>query len=147
MRPIPATGEMIPAIGLGTFETFDITPGEPRGHVREVIRLFHEPGGRVIDTSPLYGMSEVNVGDFIIDLGIVDDIFITNKTWTTGDHLSDRRLSNRELNDRGRHRGAGGPALSRAHRPVWRSGHDRQPRWELGSRVRLGRRRPPQLHY
>jgi diketogulonate reductase-like aldo/keto reductase len=97
MRPIPATGEMIPAIGLGTFETFDIMPGEPRDHVRDVIRLFHEAGGTVIDTSPLYGMSEVNVGDFITDLGIADDIFITNKTWTTGDYLSDNSHSESQL--------------------------------------------------
>src|SRR5262245_38432900 len=51
MRRIPKTGEMIPAVGLGTFETFDITPGEPRDNVREVLRLFHEAGGRVVDTS------------------------------------------------------------------------------------------------
>lgn len=97
MRPIPKTGEMIPAIGLGTFETFDVTPGEPRDHVREVIRLFHAAGGRVIDTSPLYGMAEVNVGDFLTELGIGGDIFVTNKTWTTGDYLSDNSHSERQL--------------------------------------------------
>ncbi|OHV80160.1 aldo/keto reductase [Rhizobium sp. LCM 4573] len=88
-RVIPKTGEQVPVIGLGTFETFDILPGEPRGHIREIIRRFHEAGGRVIDTSPLYGMSEVSVGDFAIELGIADDLFITNKTWTTGEWLSD----------------------------------------------------------
>lgn len=97
LRPIPKTGEMIPVIGLGTFETFDIRPGDPRGDVREVIRLFHKNGGRVIDTSPLYGMAETCVGDFITDLGIADDIFITNKTWTTGDYLSDNSHSERQL--------------------------------------------------
>lgn len=97
MRAIPKTGEQIPVIGLGTFETFDITPGESRDNAREVIRVFHEAGGRVIDTSPLYGMAEVNVGDFITDLGIADDIFITNKTWTTGDYLSDNSHSERQL--------------------------------------------------
>jgi diketogulonate reductase-like aldo/keto reductase len=97
LRPIPKTGEMIPVIGLGTFETFDITPGEPRDNVREVIRLFHDAGGRVIDTSPLYGMAEVNVGDFITDLGIADEIFVTNKTWTTGDYLSDNSHSEHQL--------------------------------------------------
>lgn len=96
-RPIPKSGEMIPAIGLGTFETFDILPGEPRDDLRDVIRLFHENGGRVIDTSPLYGTAEVCVGDFIMDLGIADDIFITNKTWTTGDYLSDNSHSERQL--------------------------------------------------
>ncbi len=97
MRPIPKTGERIPAVGLGSFETFDILPGQPRDNVREVIRLFHEAGGRVIDTSPLYGMAEVSVGDFVTDLGIGDDIFITNKTWTTGDYLSDNSHSERQL--------------------------------------------------
>lgn len=97
MRPIPKTGEMIPVIGLGTFETFDVTPGEPRDHVREVVRLFHEAGGTVIDTSPLYGMAEVNVGDFITDLGIADEMFITSKTWTTGEYLSDNSHSETQL--------------------------------------------------
>jgi len=107
MRAIPKTGEMIPAIGLGTFETFDITPGEPRDHVRDVIRTFHEAGGRVIDTSPLYGTAEVNVGDFIQALGIQDDIFITNKTWTTGEYLSDNSHSEEQL--------------SRSRERLWRS--------------------------
>lgn len=88
-RAIPKTGEEIPVVGLGTFETFDVLPGEPRGHIREIMRRFHEAGGRVIDTSPLYGMSEVSVGDFATELGIADDLFITNKRWTTGEWLSD----------------------------------------------------------
>jgi diketogulonate reductase-like aldo/keto reductase len=97
MRAIPKSGEFIPAIGLGTFETFDVLPGEPRDNIRETVRLFHELGGRVIDTSPLYGMAEVCVGDFVADLGIADDIFITNKTWATGDYLSDNDHSERQL--------------------------------------------------
>jgi diketogulonate reductase-like aldo/keto reductase len=92
-RPIPKTGERIPVVGLGTFETFDVSPGEPRDHIREVIRRFHQAGGRVIDTSPLYGMSEVSVGDFAAELGIAGDLFITNKTWTTGEWLSDNSHS------------------------------------------------------
>jgi diketogulonate reductase-like aldo/keto reductase len=93
MRAIPKTGERIPVIGLGTFETFDVAPGEPREHIREIIRRFHQAGGRVIDTSPLYGMSEVSVGDFAAELGIAGDLFITNKTWTTGEWLSDNSHS------------------------------------------------------
>lgn len=97
MRPIPKSGELLPAVGLGTFETFDIMPGEPREHVREIIRRFYEAGGRVIDTSPLYGMSEVSVGDFAQELGIAGDLFITNKTWTTGEWLSDNSHSETQL--------------------------------------------------
>lgn len=93
MRAIPKTRETVPAIGLGTFETFDVLPGEPRDHIREILRRFHAAGGRVVDTSPLYGMSEVSVGDFATELGIADDLFITNKTWTTGEYLSDNSHS------------------------------------------------------
>lgn len=92
-RAIPKTGQQIPVIGLGTFETFDVTPGEPRNHIREVLRRFHTAGGRVVDTSPLYGMAEVSVGDFATELGIASDLFVTNKTWTTGEYLSDNSHS------------------------------------------------------
>jgi diketogulonate reductase-like aldo/keto reductase len=93
LRAIPRTGETVPVIGLGTFETFDVSPGEPRGHVREVLKRFHEAGGRVVDTSPLYGMAEACVGDFAAELGIAEDLFITNKTWSTGEYLSDNSHS------------------------------------------------------
>jgi diketogulonate reductase-like aldo/keto reductase len=89
MRAIPKTGEKIPAVGLGTFMTFDIKPGQPRDHLREVMKRFYDGGGRVVDTSPLYGMSEVSVGDFATALGITKNLFITNKTWATGQWLSD----------------------------------------------------------
>jgi diketogulonate reductase-like aldo/keto reductase len=93
MRAIPKTGEEVRVIGLGTFETFDVLPGKPREHIREIIRRFWEAGGRVIDTSPLYGMAEVSVGDFATELGVNDELFITNKTWTTGEWLSDNSHS------------------------------------------------------
>jgi len=86
---IPKTGERVPAVGLGTFMVFDIKPGQPRDHLREVLRRFYEGGGRVVDTSPLYGMSEVSVGDFATGLGITKNLFITNKTWATGEWLGD----------------------------------------------------------
>lgn len=87
MKAIPKTGERVPAIGLGTFMVFDIKPGEPRDHLKEILKRFYEAGGRVIDTSPLYGMSEVSVGDFATSLGIGKNLFITNKTWATGEWL------------------------------------------------------------
>jgi hypothetical protein len=61
-KRIPRTNEVLPAIGLGTFLTFDIVPGQKRGNVHEVVRRFWQAGGRVFDTSPLYGMAEVNLG-------------------------------------------------------------------------------------
>jgi len=96
-RAIPSSGEQVPAIGLGTFMTFDVLPGGPRDHLKEVMRLFWEAGGRVIDTSPLYGTAEVTVGDFATALGIGDQLFIANKIWATGEYLGDVSHATRSL--------------------------------------------------
>jgi diketogulonate reductase-like aldo/keto reductase len=89
-KEIPRTKEQVPAIGLGTFLTFDVMANQPRDHLREVMRRFWEQGGRMIDVSPLYGMSEVNVGEFASAIGITNNLFIANKVWATGEYLGDR---------------------------------------------------------
>jgi diketogulonate reductase-like aldo/keto reductase len=96
-KKIPSTGEALPVIGLGTFFTFDIIPGQPRDHLREVIRTYWEGGARVIDTSPLYGSGETSVGDFTTSLGISDQIFFTDKIWSTGEYLGDESHALRSL--------------------------------------------------
>jgi diketogulonate reductase-like aldo/keto reductase len=88
-RPIPSTGERLPAIGLGSFQTFDTLPGAPRGHIREVIRRHWAAGGRVFDVSPLYGGSEVNLGHFARRQDVNNRMFLANKVWSTGDFLFD----------------------------------------------------------
>jgi diketogulonate reductase-like aldo/keto reductase len=89
LRTIPRTGEPVPAIGMGSLHTFDVFPGGPRGNIMEIMRRFYMGGGRVVDTSPLYGASEVNIGDFATVLGISDELFIANKVSVTGDHPDD----------------------------------------------------------
>jgi diketogulonate reductase-like aldo/keto reductase len=55
-RPIPSTGEKLPVIGLGTWRAFDISADPAaRRPLREVLRVLVEGGGRIIDTSPMYG--------------------------------------------------------------------------------------------
>ena len=88
-RIIPKTKEVVPAIGLGTFMTFDVEPSGKRDNLFEVTRRYWQAGGRVIDTSPLYGMAEVNVGHFASALGINDQMFVSNKVWATGEFLGD----------------------------------------------------------
>lgn len=84
-RPIPSTGETIPAIGLGTWRTFDVGATEAaRELLREVLQRFVAQGGRVIDSSPMYGNAEVVVGDLSIDLGVRDSLFLATKVWTSG---------------------------------------------------------------
>ncbi|MEH3148290.1 MAG: aldo/keto reductase [Methylobacterium frigidaeris] len=97
LKTLPRSGERLPAVGMGTYLTFDVLPGRPRDHLREVMRRFYEGGGRVVDTSPLYGMSEISVGDFATALGVTDDLFITNKVWSTGEYLGDDSHARRSL--------------------------------------------------
>ena len=89
LKSIPRTGEKVPPVGLGTHMAFDVKPGKPREHLREVMKIFYEGGGRVIDTSPLYGMAEVNIGDYATALGITRQLFIADKIWVTGEWLGD----------------------------------------------------------
>jgi diketogulonate reductase-like aldo/keto reductase len=96
-RVIPKTGERIPAIGLGTFMTWDILRRYPRDQLREVMRRLLAGGARVVDTSALYGMSEENVGEAARALGVTDRLFITGKTWATGEYLNDTSHVDRQF--------------------------------------------------
>lgn len=96
-KSIPRTNEPVPAIGIGTFLTFDVLAGQPRDHLQEVMRRFWQGGGRLIDVSPLYGMSEVNVGELAAALNITDEVFIANKIWATGEYLGDDSQALRQL--------------------------------------------------
>jgi aryl-alcohol dehydrogenase-like predicted oxidoreductase len=84
-RPIPPTGETIPAVGIGTWRTFDVGPSAAeRAPLREVLQRFVADGGRVIDSSPMYGNAEVVVGDLSAELGVRDSLFLATKVWTSG---------------------------------------------------------------
>ncbi len=96
-KEIPRTKERVPAIGMGTFLTFDVLANQPRDNIQQVMRRFWEGGGRMIDVSPLYGMSEVNVGEFAKAIGITNKLFITNKIWATGEYLVDRSQAQRQF--------------------------------------------------
>jgi len=83
-RAIPSSGEAIPAVGLGTWQAFDVGDPRERGPQRDVLRRFVELGGRVVDSSPMYGAAEAAVGDLAVDLGVRDKLWVATKVWTTG---------------------------------------------------------------
>jgi diketogulonate reductase-like aldo/keto reductase len=84
-RPIPSTGEAMPVIGLGTWPVFDVGGDEAaRAPLREVIETLVAGGGRMIDTSPMYGRSEAVVGDIVGSLGLRDEVFLATKVWISG---------------------------------------------------------------
>lgn len=85
MRTIPSTGEAISAIGLGTWNTFDVGPATSvRAGPRAVLDEFVKLGGSLIDSSPMYGRAEEVVGDLVRSLGVQDKVFMATKVWTTG---------------------------------------------------------------
>lgn len=82
-RVIPSSDEAIPAIGLGTWQTFDVAPGD-REPLKEVLREFSALGGKVLDSSPMYGKSETVAGDLIEELGLRKSLFVATKVWISG---------------------------------------------------------------
>jgi len=85
MRAIPSSGEMIPAVGLGSARTFNVGPPNPEWvPLGDVMRLFHEMGGRFFDTSASYGTSEQVAGQLARELGIGNDLFFAIKISTRG---------------------------------------------------------------
>jgi diketogulonate reductase-like aldo/keto reductase len=80
-RPIPSTGEELPVIGMGTWRTFDTAERAP---LVEVLRALLDAGGKVVDSSPMYGRSETTVGEVLREVGAEGRAFLATKVWTTG---------------------------------------------------------------
>lgn len=85
-RTIPGTVESLTAIGIGTWETFDVDSSHVPEieQLREVLAILVSKGGSVIDSSPMYGFSEQNVGTLSTDAGFNNKLFIATKVWTSG---------------------------------------------------------------
>jgi diketogulonate reductase-like aldo/keto reductase len=84
-REIPSSGERIPSVGLGTWRTFDVgDAASERAPLRDVLQRFVDLGGRVIDSSPMYGAAESVLGDLAAALGITERLFVATKVWTSG---------------------------------------------------------------
>lgn len=79
-RPIPATGETLPVIGMGTSGSLDVGGSpEERAPLHEVLRLFVASGATLIDTAPTYGRSEPVLGELMAAAGNRDRIFLATK--------------------------------------------------------------------
>jgi diketogulonate reductase-like aldo/keto reductase len=82
-KPIPSTGEPLPVVGLGSWITFNVgDDGEARESCAEVMRSFFAAGGRVIDSSPMYGSSQAVIGHGLAKLGEASaGLFSADKVW------------------------------------------------------------------
>ena len=84
-RSIPSSGEKLPAVGLGTWRTFDVgAAAAEREPLKEVLGRLVALGGRVVDSSPMYGTAESVVGDLAGEHGLTDTLFVATKVWTSG---------------------------------------------------------------
>ena len=92
-RPIPRTGELLPVLGVGTWQTFDVGANAPeRAELKDVLRLLVAAGGSVMDSSPMYGKSESVVGDLAAELGLREKLFYATKVWTSGREAGIRQM-------------------------------------------------------
>ncbi len=93
-RLVPSTGEALPALGLGTWQTFDVaTDTAALAAARETLRLFAAAGGRLVDSSPMYGSSESVVGAAASTLGLQSALFFATKVWTSGREEGIRQMN------------------------------------------------------
>ncbi|MDO8450232.1 MAG: aldo/keto reductase [Rhodoferax sp.] len=94
-RPIPASGEALPVIGLGTWQGFDAAPGSAEyRRLPAVLQALFDAGGSVIDSSPMYGRAEAVAGELLAAANSRNKAFVATKVWTRG-----RAEGLRQMND------------------------------------------------
>jgi diketogulonate reductase-like aldo/keto reductase len=85
-KPVPTSREQLPVVGLGTWITFNVGR-DPQGRRRsaDVVRAFLAGGGRVIDSSPMYGSAQSVLGEALRQPDLPRTLFSADKVWTSGD--------------------------------------------------------------
>ena len=84
-RRIPASGEMLPVIGLGTSRTHDVGLNDPRmRELQEVLRILVEGGAKLIDTAPSYGNAEAVSGELVARQAVREQVFLASKVSSSG---------------------------------------------------------------
>jgi diketogulonate reductase-like aldo/keto reductase len=98
-RAIPASGEHLPAIGMGTWITFDVARGQaisPSDTLTtrwQVLQAFFAAGGRLIDSSPMYGSAEAVLGELLPQSPGAAALFSATKVWTPGQWMGEQQMA------------------------------------------------------
>ena len=94
LRAIPRTGERLPALGLGTWQVLDVSASGPEFDAAlAATNSFLAAGGRVLDSSPMYGRSEERIGDILAAIRPAQRPFLATKIWTTGREAGRQQLA------------------------------------------------------
>lgn len=92
-RPIPTSGEMLPVIGLGTYNVFDVeSTADELAPRQAIIDLMIEKGASLIDSSPMYNRAEKVIGDIVARGTPRDKLFLATKVWTDGKASGERQM-------------------------------------------------------
>jgi diketogulonate reductase-like aldo/keto reductase len=83
-RAVPATGEQLPVIGVGTWLTFDVSNDRLRAPLKTVLQNFFAQSGLLIDSSPMYGAAEETLGELMPSTAAKPPMFSATKVWTMG---------------------------------------------------------------
>lgn len=83
-RKVASTRQAIPIVGLGSWITFNVGRDEAlRAECTRVVQAFLDGGGRVIDSSPMYGSAQEVIGQALRTLGATGQVFAADKVWTS----------------------------------------------------------------
>ena len=94
-RAVPSSGELLPAVGLGTYQVFtSLEEAETRARLSKVLTEFHRHGGTFIDSSPMYGPAEASIGQLLPKVAKTSrgSWFLATKVWTDGKESGIRQM-------------------------------------------------------
>lgn len=93
-RAIPSTGELLPVVGAGTWIQFDVSENSSeRAALLQVLKHLRQGGGKLIDSSPMYGNAETMVGKLSQESGRAEEFYYATKVWTTGKENGIRQMN------------------------------------------------------
>jgi diketogulonate reductase-like aldo/keto reductase len=132
-REIPSSAERIPAIGMGTWLTFDVGGDAAALATRvKVLQTFFDRGGRLVDSSPMYGSSEAVIGHCLRRVSNAQRLFAATKVWTWG-----QRSGINQMALSGRLWGVGRFDLMQIHNMLDWDGHlETLKAWKAEGRIR-----------
>jgi diketogulonate reductase-like aldo/keto reductase len=96
-RKIPSSGELLPAVGMGSYQTFNVSENNGiKANLKAVLEAFFSAGGRLIDSSPMYGLSEQVIGELLAQIEPEPDVFAASKVWTYGKEAGENSIMHSE---------------------------------------------------